>query len=63
MSTIDSVAMRFAAFVPDVLAGQLIAFSIMKSFGVSRSLFDRVTSRDGEGVDFNTTIVDMTSVF
>ena len=55
--------MRFAAFVPDVLAGQLIAFSIMKSFGVSRSLFDRVTSRDGEGVDFNTTIVDMTSVF
>jgi len=54
-------SVKLARFIPNVLGGQLFAFGVMKSFGVSRSLYDRVTNRDGEGVHFNT-VVQLSSI-
>jgi len=38
----------------DMLASQVVAFSLFFLFGVSMSLFNRSSSVDGEGLSFNT---------
>jgi len=40
----------------NVLGCQLLAFTVMKLLGVTRCLYSRFLSRDGEGFNFNTAL-------
>jgi len=40
-------------YISAVFATQIIAFMVMRFFGVSRSLIGRPCSRDGDGINFN----------
>ena len=42
--------------VSSVLTTQILTFAVAKAFGVAVSLFVRVCSRDGEGINFNLSV-------
>jgi len=40
----------------DVVVSQVVAFTLFWMFGVSMSLFSRVSNQDGDGIHFNTEV-------
>ena len=54
---IGSMTSEFVPTVAYVLVSHVITFATVKYLGVTQSLFNRACDRDGQGVSFNTAIL------